>query len=174
MAGNFTISGPESTGKTYLSMRQATLCKGTWIPEYSRSYLNQLRRSYAPDDLDNIADGQLEMILRAHEQSTGKPLILDTDLLNILVWSELKYGKVSSKIEACYRKQPPTHHLLLQADLPWEFDSLRENPFDRAEIFKYFIKTLQFRQLPFTIIEGFGAKRINQCIWTMIQKSKFL
>jgi len=63
---------------------------------------------------------------------------------------------------------------LLQADVPWEFDSLRENPFDRAEIFKYFIKTLQFRRLPFTIIEGFGAKRINQCRWTMIQKSKFL
>ena len=53
-------------------MRLATLYKGTWIPEYSRSYLNQLRRSYEPDDLDNIAEGQLEMILRKHELSTRK------------------------------------------------------------------------------------------------------
>lgn len=63
-----TIVGPESSGKTTLARKLAAYLGCPWVPEYAREYLEGLGRSYVEDDLQEIAAGQLEAILRVSSE----------------------------------------------------------------------------------------------------------
>ncbi len=57
-----TIVGPESSGKTTLARELASSYGALWVPEYARKYLDELGRPYQENDLNRIAQGQLEAI----------------------------------------------------------------------------------------------------------------
>lgn len=58
-----TIVGPESSGKTTLARELASFYDAPWVAEYARKYLEGLGRPYEENDLNHIAEGQLEAIL---------------------------------------------------------------------------------------------------------------
>jgi nicotinamide riboside kinase len=70
-----TIVGPESSGKTTLARELAFSYGAPWVPEYAREYLEGLGRPYHENDLDRIAEGQLEAIseVLAQQSSVGSP-----------------------------------------------------------------------------------------------------
>jgi nicotinamide riboside kinase len=68
-----TIVGPESSGKTTLARQLSNLYGSPWVPEFAREYLEGLGRSYTADDLEVIARGQLESILKV---TSGYPVFL--------------------------------------------------------------------------------------------------
>jgi nicotinamide riboside kinase len=51
--------------------------------------------------------------------------------------------------------------LLCNTDIPWEFDPLRSNPNDRADIFNLYKNTLEKASKPFKIISGIGEQRFK-------------
>ncbi len=57
-----TIVGPESSGKTTLARELASRYGAAWVPEFARRYLEGLDRPYQENDLNHIAEGQLEAI----------------------------------------------------------------------------------------------------------------
>lgn len=57
-----TIVGPESSGKTTLARELASAYGVPWVPESARKYLEGLGRPYQANDLNRIAEGQLELI----------------------------------------------------------------------------------------------------------------
>jgi len=157
---NIVITGAESSGKTTLFKELKSLTGFSFLPEISRSYINQINRPYDYNDILEIAklyEKELE-IASKNELS----IISDTDLLTLLIWCEYKYDKCHSFIKESLTKNPPDFYLLCSPNIPWEFDSQRENPNNRVELFNIYLKKIMELGIDFEIIEGDQYKRLNQ------------
>jgi nicotinamide riboside kinase len=157
---NIVITGSESSGKTTLFKELKSLTGFSFLPEFSRSYINQINRPYDYNDILEIAklyEKELE-IASKNELS----IISDTDLLTLLIWCEYKYDKCHSFIKESLTKNPPDFYLLCSPNIPWEFDSQRENPNNRVELFNIHLKKIMELGIDFEIIEGNSSKRLIQ------------
>jgi len=163
MIKRVAITGPESTGKSELAKSLAEYYNTVWLPEYSREYLKQKKGTYEFDDIVEIAKGQLkredEMALKANEY-----LFCDTDLFVTKIWSEYKYGKCDHWIFEKILTHQYDLHLLMDIDLDWKPDPLRENPDDRQKLFDIYMEELAQYKYPFFIIDGKGEARVKAAI----------
>ena len=128
------ITGPESTGKSWLTRSLAEHYNIPYAKEYARQYLEQTGGAYEEKDLLKIARGQANLEEQVRKQ---KPQIIlcDTGIEVIRIWSEWKYGRCDEHILKLARDLKPELYLLLKPDIPWVQDPLRENPTDRQELF---------------------------------------
>ncbi len=160
------VTGPEATGKSILSEQLASRLHCPMVPEFARHYLNTLSRAYREDDLEEILQGQIKQEERAISEAGNGPVVCDTGPEVIWVWSYFKYGRVSPFIEetAAQRAYPAT--LLLDIDLPWSPDPLRENPSidERRELLRIYRKLLTRLGRPFTLVSGHGEKRVKEAL----------
>jgi len=157
-----SITGPESSGKTTLAIGLSKLLKENFVKEYARNYLNKKKR-YTITDLNTIAIKQLRKIEEA-ESKTNNFLITDTSIIDIQIWSEIKYNKCSNKIKAKANKEYFDYYLLCKPDFPWIKDSLRENPNKRTEIFIAFINALKKKNANFIILKGNHLNRLKSAL----------
>jgi len=125
------ITGPESTGKSTLASQLSEELGHIMIPEYGRTYLEKNGPEYSYKDIEIMALDHMEQVKAADNNS----LILDTYLLNYKIWSEYKFGKVSDKIIELLTECRFDLILLMEPDIEWSEDPLRENPGDRAVLF---------------------------------------
>jgi NadR type nicotinamide-nucleotide adenylyltransferase len=135
------ITGPESTGKSWLAKALARHYNIPFVEEYARMYLKQTGGKYQEKDLLEIAEGQAILEDQVSQQKP-KFTLCDTGIEVIRIWSEWKYGRVDPKILSMAKEKQPDLYLLLKTDVPWLPDPLRENPDDREELFAYYQKTL--------------------------------
>ncbi len=158
------ITGPESSGKTTLSMALSKHLKVPLVPEYSRIYLTELgEKAYDIKDLQAIAKGQLQAAQKA-QPSGSKLCIEDSDLLTLVIWCEEKFGRNPDSIQQAWDKHPAHLYLLCAPDMPWEADPLRENPEDRDRLYGLHRQRLVQRQLPFIEMSGSHASRMTTAL----------
>ncbi|MDZ7607958.1 MAG: ATP-binding protein [Cyclobacteriaceae bacterium] len=157
------ITGPESTGKSTLAKRLADHYKTIWVEEYARNYLHQLGRPYEESDLLTIAIGQIENEKKNHEKAS-RFLFCDTELIVLKIWSEHKYQRIDEQILELHKQTHYHHYLLMNIDLPWVFDPLREHPDHRLYFFKWFIRELAQKNASFSIISGAEDERLKNAI----------
>jgi len=55
-----SVTGPESTGKSWLADRLAEHYNTNWVPEFARKYLDEIDRPYTYDEILSIARKQFE------------------------------------------------------------------------------------------------------------------
>ncbi len=156
------ITGPESTGKTWITEKLGQHFKVPWVSEFARSYLQQLNRPYQYEDLLSIAKGQQAWEKQVSRQSTC--YFCDTDLLVIKIWSQYKYQKVDPWIETQLRQTKCDLYLLMAADLPWQPDPQREHPNEREVLFSHYEEALTALNFPFVKITGMGEQRLLNAI----------
>ena len=157
------ILGPESTGKSTLAKQLAEHFHTVFVPEYARQYLNELDRDYEFLDLKKIAKGQ--MALEKEKIKHGNKLIFcDTELTVLKIWSELKYGKCDPWILNSLAKQEYDLYLLMDTEIDWSPDPLREHQHLRDNLLELYKIELNERQIPFKIISGTGDKRFSNAI----------
>lgn len=161
------LTGPECSGKTTLATQLAEHYGVSIAPEPARGHL-QPEQVYQPSDLLQLAAAQchLEINVRAELQ------ILDTDLQNIYLWWQEKFGPAPTTLQRCYAKyssQRDRIYLLCRPDIPWEFDPLRENPRDRDRLYQLYLDDLTARGLAYGVIEGQGARRLD-CALDFLQR----
>ena len=82
------MTGPESSGKTTLATHLAGYYKAPLISEVARDYLAG-KNSYEKSDLLEIAKLQYQEERRVVARRPKK-IICDTDLLVVMIWSEVK------------------------------------------------------------------------------------
>lgn len=160
------ITGPESTGKSTLCAELAKQYSALTTIEFARDYLNKLKREYNERDLLNILEGQMKLECIASKNSLNKNstlLFCDTGPEVMYVWSLYKYGRVHPEIISCFKKHTYDLVLLMDTDLPWQFDYLRENPNqkDRNDILKNYINLFNQHNIPFKLISGSEEKRLK-------------
>ena len=84
------ITGPESSGKTTLATQLSAHWTCPCVAEVARSYLKD-KISYQQSDLLEIAKQQQDNESAILSKRPGR-IVCDTDLLVIMIWSEVKYG----------------------------------------------------------------------------------
>src|SRR5690606_3561454 len=162
------LFGPESTGKTTLSMQLARHYNSVWVPEYAREYLqekwNNERKTCELDDLLPIAEGQMKLENRLAKK-TDTILVCDTDLLETKVYSEAYYlGYCDPVLEKYALQNTYDLYFLTYIDTPWEADDLRDKPNEREKMFKAFEKALVENNKPYVLLKGNKKQRLETAI----------
>lgn len=156
------ITGPESSGKSYLSEKLARHYGGLIVEEYARLYLNN-KDGYEISDLLEIAIGQLDLEERM-ERTNPNMLICDTGIEVIKIWSTVKYDYVNPLIiEMCDYSQYDLI-LLCEPNIPWVSDVLRENPLDREYIFGLYKSELLAQSAKLHVIDAELSDRLSQAV----------
>lgn len=161
MSQRILITGPESTGKSWLAQQLAAHYQTAWVPEVARRYLETLGREYEEHDLLEIARLQLAEEDRLAKETAGY-LFCDTGMLVLKIWSLHKYGRCHPYILEQLRERTYLHIFLTNIDLPWEPDPLREHPEQRRYLFNWYRQELAQQQ--YTLISGSGNKRLQAAI----------
>ena len=162
------LFGPESSGKTTLSIKLAHHYNTVWVAEYAREYLqnkwNNERKTCENSDLLPIAVGQMKLENKLVKKA-DKILICDTDLLETKVYSEEYYGgTVDPLLEKAAAENKYDLYLLTYIDTPWEADDLRDKPEERLEMFNAFENALKKYDRPYILLKGDKKTRLKTAI----------
>ena len=159
------ITGPESTGKSTLAERLAKHFNVAYIPEYSRTYLENFEGKYTENDVVEIAKAQHNLIIE-EEKKNPKILIADTEIIVCKIWIEYVFKHPNEMTEDLLRRQNFDLYLLCDIDLPWVYDPLRENPNidERKELFEIYKNTLTKMNVPFGVVRGSDEERVNNAL----------
>jgi NadR type nicotinamide-nucleotide adenylyltransferase len=157
-----SVTGPESTGKSWLARRLAEHYQTAWVQEYARKYLEDINRTYNYDDILIIAQRQLEEENAAANNTDL--LFCDTDFCVTSIWCQVKYGKCHEWITTQLEQNNYGLYLLCDIDLPWQYDPLREHPEMRTELFEMYRELLQEHRFNYRIVSGTGEERLKNAI----------
>ncbi|NBF08021.1 AAA family ATPase [Pseudomonas sp. Fl4BN1] len=158
------LTGPESSGKSWLAAELQAHFGGVLVGEYVRHFIEQQRRDTCFSDIPEIARGQLAWEDQARAQRPAL-LILDTHLLSNLLWSQTLFGDVPDWLEPQLLARHYDLHLLLSPeDVAWSDDGQRCQP-QLAERLVFFEATRQWleqHQQPYRVIRGDWQARRHQ------------
>jgi NadR type nicotinamide-nucleotide adenylyltransferase len=154
------LTGAECTGKTTLAQQLAKRLCGIVVPEFSRTYAERVARELTADDVEPIARGQLSR----DEESASVLRVLDTDLISTVVYARHHYGRCPTWIveEAWDRKADL--YLLLDIDVPWVPDGVRDSGARREQLHREFVTTLRDLGANVVLINGGWDVRFQRAI----------
>lgn len=158
------VTGPESSGKTTLVMQLADHFDARYFPEYAREYVENLNRPYNFEDVETIANFQLEQY-RLSCENDDSIFIFDTWLIITKIWFKWVFNQEPEWLETEIRNHPIDLFLLCRPDLPWEADSVRENGgANRDKLFAEYRDELIRYGFRFAEIGGTGDTRLTEAI----------
>ena len=158
------LTGPESTGKSWLAARLHQHFGGVLVGEYVREFIDREQRDTCLADIPSIARGQLALE-DAARQRAPQLLILDTHLLSNILWSQALFGSYPAWLEEALLQRHYQQHLLLSpVGIDWQDDGQRCQP-DLAERLRFYDDCrawLSVHRQPFVEIGGNWAEREQQ------------
>ncbi|NQD92990.1 AAA family ATPase [Pseudomonas sp. CrR25] len=160
------LTGPESTGKSWLAQALQARFGGLVVGEYVRHFIEQQGRDTCYADIDAIARGQLAWEDQARAAAPAL-LILDTHLLSNLLWSQTLFGACPSWIEPALLDRRYDLHLLLDPQgVPWTADGQRCQPHlaERQRFHQTCRDWLQANGQAFHNLDGDWAQRQRQAL----------
>ena len=162
------LFGPESTGKSSLAKELALHYNTYYVDEYARHYLQEKWDKYQKicelDDIMPIAKGQInnENII---SKKTDKILFCDTDLLTTATYSKLYFNNYCDPLLDKYSKLNYYDlYLLMDIDIPWVKDDLRDRPNERDMFFNSFKMALEMNNKNYFTVSGSFQKRKQKAI----------
>ncbi|GAA4926433.1 ATP-binding protein [Mucilaginibacter defluvii] len=152
------VVGPESTGKSTMATYLAEHYHTIWVPEYAREYCENLNREYTWQDELNMFYGQLELEEKLIPRA-NKLLICDTTFITIKIWSDHLFGRSPQEVLDELADHPYDLYLLLDIDMPWQDDPLRDFPDLREHFMAIWHRELQALNADYKVVSGLGAER---------------
>ncbi|WP_291403878.1 ATP-binding protein [Daejeonella sp.] len=157
------IVGPESTGKSTISEQLANHYQTVWVPEYARGYCEKLTAPCTWEDEINMFRGQLE--LEAELAAKAKRiLICDTTIITVKIWSDHIFGSSPQEVLDKLPHHSYDLYLLMNIDLPWEEDPLRDFPDLREHFLGVWHSELKSLNANYTLISGSDDLRLQNAI----------
>lgn len=157
------VVGPESTGKSTMSAFLAEHYHTVWVPEYAREYCEKLTEPPSWQDEINMFYGQLALE-QEYLPKANKILICDTTFITVKIWSDQMFGSSPQEVLDELPKRPYDLYLLLDIDLPWEDDPLRDFPDMREHFMGVWHKELRDINANYVTISGIGHDRYRNAV----------
>jgi NadR type nicotinamide-nucleotide adenylyltransferase len=158
------IYGPESTGKSTLTIDLARHFQTVFVEEYARGLLDF--QNGRCDDLEDIA-----RIARGHRASTqalarqaNRVLFCDTDLLTTTVWSNALFGTCPAWLYEAADSMSYDLYLVTDIDVPWVDDNQRFFSDRRQEFLDLCLQALEERKRPYIMISGSWDERFARAV----------
>lgn len=157
------IVGPESTGKSTITQQLARHYKTLWVPEYARYYCAALTEPCNLQDEINMYHGQValeESILAIAEKDL---IFCDTTFITVKIWSDEVFGETPKVVLDALPNYTYDLYLLMDIDLPWQEDPLRDFPHKREHFMQVWHQELQGLNANYIVING-QEERLNNAI----------
>jgi NadR type nicotinamide-nucleotide adenylyltransferase len=157
------IVGPESTGKSTMSAYLAAHYHTIWVPEFARDYCANLTGPATMEDEVNMFYGQIALE-QEYLPNANNILICDTTFITIKIWSDAFFGHTPQVVLDELPKHPYDLYLLLDIDLPWQDDPLRDFPNQREHFMQVWHNELQALDANYITISGTGDERYHSAV----------
>ena len=164
------VTGSESTGKTTLARMLGERFDTVATSEFSREYADERRVPLDQHDVEAIAMGQMAMEDRRARLARYGLMVLDTDLFSTVVYGPHYYGTLQPWIERAALERRGDLYLLLDIDVPWVPDAIRDRGEQRADMHELFRAMLERYGLPFVTIGGSWGERYERAIVAVEQR----
>lgn len=167
------IVGAESTGKTTLAagLTQALQAEGVsavMVPEFLREFCDEHGRTPFPHEQLAIAREQTRRIVQSAQQHAV--VVADTTALMTAVYSDHLFDDASLYAQALNDHALAQLTLLTALDLPWQADGLqRDGAHVREPVDSLIRQHLVSAQLPYSVVAGQGAHRLDQALLAVRQ-----
>ena len=162
------VVGPESTGKSTISEQLAKHYQTVWVPEFARAYCEKLTGPCTWQDEINMFHGQLslerELLPKANDI-----LICDTTFITVKIWSDYTFGRSPQEVLDELSHHSYDFYLLMDIDLPWQEDPLRDFPHLRKHFMQVWHKELKSLSARYVVISGDNEERLNNAIYAINQ-----
>jgi NadR type nicotinamide-nucleotide adenylyltransferase len=159
------ITGAESTGKSTLAKQLALYYHTVYMPEYARTYIENLNRAYNYEDVVHIAKMQIQFE-QAFLLKANKYIFIDTGLIITKVWFQEVFQKYPDWLDDAILKSLPDFYLVCDIDLPWKEDPVRENGTleKRKYLMNRYIDEIKKYKVEYGIVGGRENERLQNAI----------
>lgn len=161
------VTGPESTGKTRLAERLAEQLGTAWSPEFSRAYAAAKPEPLGFGDHGPIARGQMaaedDAVARAAAMGASA-VVHDTDLVSTALYCEHYFGRAPEWIVEAARARRADLYLLLDVDVPWVPDGIRDRGERREEMRALFERWLGEVGARWVRVGGDWERRLSRAL----------
>jgi len=158
------IVGPESTGKSTMSKLLAKHYNVLWVPEYARYYCEALTAPCTLQDEANMFYGQVALENAILSVADSDFIICDTTFVTVKIWSDEMLGETPQVVLDALPQKPYDFYLLMDIDLPWQDDPLRDFPDKREYFMQVWHHELQALQANYKVISGLGTERMKNAV----------
>lgn len=153
------VVGPESTGKSTISQFLAKHYKTQWVPEYARYYCAALTKDCDLQDEVNMFYGQLALEDAVLSTTENDFVICDTTFITVKIWSDEVFGHTPQIVLNALPKHTYDLYLLMDIDLPWQEDPLRNFPDKRAHFMEVWRRELKALKANYVVVSGIDEER---------------
>ncbi len=157
------IVGGESTGKSTMSAYLAEHYHTVWVPEYAREYCEKLTEPPTWQDEINMFEGQIALE-NSLLPKANKILICDTTFITVKIWSDHIFGSSPQQVVDELARHHYDFYLLLDIDLPWQEDPLRDFPHLREHFAEVWHNELKAINANYVLISGLGQDRYDNAV----------
>ena len=158
------IVGPESTGKSTMSAWLAKHYDTIWVPEYARGYCEKLTAPPSWQDEINMFNGQVALEREMISSARNGVLICDTTFITVKIWSDHIFGSAPKEVTDALAQHHYDLYLLLDIDMPWQDDPLRDFPTLREHFMEVWHQELKAINANYVVISGTGQQRYNSAV----------
>jgi NadR type nicotinamide-nucleotide adenylyltransferase len=155
------IVGPESTGKSTISQQLAEYYNVSWIPEFSRYYCASLTTPCTLQDELNMFYGQIALEDSILSIAKSDFIICDTTFLTVKIWSDELFSETPQAVTNELKTRLYDFYILLDIDLPWQDDPLRDFPHMREHFMEVWHKELKALNANYIVVGGLENRLKN-------------
>jgi len=150
------IYGPESTGKSTLAMKLADRYHTEYVPEVAREFIDS--NDFTIDDIIKIGLAHFNRI-EEKTKTANKILICDTDVITTQIYCRHYLNVIPDILYDLEKKVNFSKYFLLDIDVPWIADGLRDLGRHREFMMKTFRDELIQRGITFVPVKGDYVER---------------
>jgi len=154
MIKKIAIVGPESTGKSTLTKMLAKHYHTLWVAEFARYYCAALTAPCTMQDEINMFHGQVALEESVLAMAEKEFIFCDTTFLTVKIWSDEMLGETPQIVLNALTERKYDLYLLLDIDLPWEEDPLRDFPHMREHFMGIWYRELENLNANYVLIGG--------------------
>lgn len=148
--------GPESTGKSTMAKNMAMHYGTAFVPEVARELITS--NDITVDDIIKIGTSQTQRV-KEKTKIAHKILFCDTDLITTKIYSQYYLNEVPNILNDLENEIKYDLYFLLDIDVDWIADHLRDFGDRRLEMFHLFKTELEKRGIGYITINGNYTER---------------